>query len=265
VRFELAALLTAAVVAFPLLAASSGHAARDVLLGTGDDPDYGGTLLAGLHLQGDPLFLATRLAPLVVSFLLAVLVVRRLGHAAALEPVALVSLVALSLSMRLVFESSLYGYYFMALVVALVLLDVVRGHIRAALVVWLIVMSLVALVGWTSSNAIWSRVSWGDTVQHALPPVVLVLAVLIAAFAIIRRGRRRDLLPWLALAVGVVLAWPSSNNPLSSRFTTADWQIALVLPGIVLAALPLHRLMREPRDPIPPSRLPPEVPAPHTR
>ncbi len=80
----------------------------------------------------------TRLAPLALAFLLTVWIVRRLGqrrHARSRSCSSLWSL--FSLSMRLIFESSLYGYYFMALTVTLVLLDVLRARIHTALVVWL--------------------------------------------------------------------------------------------------------------------------------
>ena len=130
VHFALAVLAAAAVVTVPLLVASSGGAARDILLGSSDDPYNDGTMVALLHLQGVPVFIVTRLAPLALAFLLTVWIMRARPRRDA-EPVVLVSVVALSLSMRLIFESSLYGYYFMALTVALVLLDVLRAAVSA--------------------------------------------------------------------------------------------------------------------------------------
>ena len=62
------------------------------------------------------------MAPLAVSMLLSWWVVRRLGQRA-LHPVPLMSLVALSLGLRLAFEVNLNAYYFMALTVTLVLLE----------------------------------------------------------------------------------------------------------------------------------------------
>ena len=47
-----------------------------------------------------------------------------------LQPAVLIALVALSLSFRLVFEDNVFSYYYMALAVTLVLLDVVGGRIR---------------------------------------------------------------------------------------------------------------------------------------
>jgi hypothetical protein len=69
------------------------------------------------------------------------LVQRRLGHVA-LETPTLISLVAVSLSLRLVFEDNLFSYYFVALAVVLVV-DVVHGHIRQTAVTWLAMLSLV--------------------------------------------------------------------------------------------------------------------------
>ena len=56
----------------------------------------------------------------------------------------LISLVATSLALRLVFEQNIFGYYFMALCVTLVLLDVISGRIRGELVAWLALITLVS-------------------------------------------------------------------------------------------------------------------------
>jgi hypothetical protein len=66
---------------------------------------------------------------------------RRLGSAL-LEPLPLASLIATSLSLRLVFEQNLFGYYFMALAVMLAVLDVLRGRISLYLVGWLALVAL---------------------------------------------------------------------------------------------------------------------------
>ena len=251
VSFALAALAAALVVTVPLLITNASRAARDVLLGTGDNPYDDGTFVALLHLRGAPLVFATRLAPLALSLLLSTLVVRRVGRAAAMEADLLVSLVALSLSMRLVFEASLYGYYFMPFAVALVLLDVVRGRVRAAVVVWLAVTSLAYIVGPTTAQSVFWRVSWGHWVQQVLPPTVLVLAGLLIAVSIAGRGLHRGLLAWVALALGAILVGRSPLDPLGAHFVTASWQLALLASGIALAAAPLARRMVGARDPDP--------------
>ena len=47
-------------------------------------------------------------------------------------------------------------------------------------------------------------------------------------------------MPWLALAIGSVLAWPSVNDPLSSHVTALYWQIIVVSWAILLALVPLR-------------------------
>jgi hypothetical protein len=253
-RFVGAALATAAVVVVPFALAGSGHASHDVVLGSGNTAQDAGTLVGELQLHGGPLFVLSRLLPVAVSLLVSLWVVRRLGRQAAGEPVAFMSLVALSLSLRLVFETSLFGYYFLALVVTLVLLEVVRGAIRPAAVVWLAVVSLAYLVGPNSYSEFW-RFSWEEHGQALLAPVVLCVALLLVLFTITRRGLHRGLLVWTALALGAVAAWPSNHDPISTRFTTLDWQVALVVSGVLLVALPL-------RDQVSRSRVPLSPPAP---
>ena len=73
-----------------------------------------------------------------------------------MQPVPFLSLVATSLSMRLVFEQGLFPYKFMALGVMLVLLAVVRGRVRGQLIVWLALLGLAfntIPVGYRSTRA----------------------------------------------------------------------------------------------------------------
>ena len=101
-----------------------------------------GTVVWELHLSGTWLVLVSRVMPIALSFILACWVRRRLGEKS-LEPVALLTLIAVCLGLRLVFEETLFSYYFMALMVALVLVDVARGHIRFPTVAWITVVSFV--------------------------------------------------------------------------------------------------------------------------
>ena len=176
-----------------------------------------GTALSTLHLHGALLVFSSRGVPIALSFLLAWWVLGRLGTKSALQPVVVVSVVALSLGFRLVFEQALFGYYFMALVVMLVLLDVVTGRIRESLVVWLTMVTLVFLVGPTTSHAVLHRSSWGHGVQMALTPIVVALVVLVVSLRFVYRGFGRDLLVWVGLLVGAVLVWPSTIDPVSGH------------------------------------------------
>ena len=103
------------------------------LIGSGNTPSIGGTVVWELHLRGVTLIGFSRVLPIVLSMALASWALRRLGSAV-LEPVPLLALVATSLSFRLVFEQNLFGYYFMALAVSLALMDILGGRIRLQLV-----------------------------------------------------------------------------------------------------------------------------------
>ncbi len=139
-----AAALTVVVVASPLLVVTPRSAVHAIFLGTGDTSGVGGTILWELHLHGVPLLLLSRIVPIALTAAVALWALRRLGPGA-LEPAVVVSIIAVALALRLVFEQQLFAYYFMAISIALVLLDVVRGHIRGSLVAWLVVMTTVFL------------------------------------------------------------------------------------------------------------------------
>ena len=208
-RFVVAALGTAAVIAGPLLVLSSGSAIRALVLGSSDKNSGGGTVLWALGGHGTAAVLVSRILPILLALALAWWIVRRLG-AASLEPTVIVSVVAVSLSLRLVFELSLFAYYFMALVVALVLLDVTRGHVRASLLAWLTTLTLVFCVG-----GYFNDVYLDIPGERALPLVAIVLALVTTVLSGLRGKRLRT---WnLALCAAVVacgaVTWNASVNP----------------------------------------------------
>ena len=242
-RAYVAAACSTAVFAIVILVAlSSSRAVALALFGTGNTGGKG-TALSTLHLHGALLVFSSRGVPIALSFLLAWWVLGRLGTKSALQPVVVVSVVALSLGFRLVFEQALFGYYFMALVVMLVLLDIVTGRIREPLVVWLTMVTLVFLVGPTTSHAVLHRSSWGHGVQMALTPIVVALVVLVVSLRFVYRGFGRDLLVWVGLLVGAVLVWPSTIDPVSGHLPSLFWQVVLVSFGLFLAAQPLLNLV----------------------
>ncbi len=57
------------------------------------------------------------------------------------------ALVSSCLILRLVFEVNLWGYYFMALAVLLLILDVLRRRIRLSYVAWLVIVTYATLDG----------------------------------------------------------------------------------------------------------------------
>jgi hypothetical protein len=219
-RFLVSAGGTGLVVVVPLLALTSGQAFHAVTEGGASVPGLGGTILWDSHLYGHALFVASRLVPLALSLIVSRYAVRRLG-ATASDAMVLLAVVALSLSMRLVFEEAMFGYYFMALAVTVVLLDVVSGRVRDAVVAWVLAVAL------------------------AYPPIVTsrehdalsLLALGWSLCMIAHRTRRREsVLVWVGLgAVALVTFAPwhlSVPPPL--------WQTLLVGAGIALAAWPLR-------------------------
>ncbi len=237
-RSFLAAAGATFVLALVALSVLTSSAAVGLALEGTADTGGSGVVLSLLHLHDPFLVVCSRGFPIAISFLLTWWVLRRFGTESVLQPTVLVSVVALSLGFRLVFEQALFGYYFMALAITLVLLDVVVGRIRQSLVCWLAMVTVVYLVGPTTSHAVLHRSTWGHDVQMALAPVVVIVAVLVLAIRIVSGRPRRGCLAWTGLVIGTLLAWPSSTGPFS-HLPNAFWQVVLVPLGLVLAAKPL--------------------------
>jgi hypothetical protein len=254
--YVLAAIATAAVVAAPLLIATSGTAAHSIFAGSGASGGIGGTVMWELHVRsGASLVLASRLPPLVLSLALSWYVLRRLG-ASALQPAVLMALVAVSLSFRLVFEDNIFSYYYMALAVSLVVLDVLRGHIRQRLVAWVAMVTLI----YTEPTVIVWRQSWDESARHWIPVIVIIVGLLLIIRDVLRHAVGRDAATWTAAVVTALIVWPVSSDPLPHEPITWLWQVILVGIGVALAAGPLVGLVREhsapePQDQIEPASL----------
>ena len=240
--FAVAGLLTGAIVVIPLALMTSGRVVRAIALGTGNNPGEGGTALWETHASGVAAVLLYRAAPIALSVTLSWWVARRLG-AGALQPVALISLVAVSLGLRLVFEANLYSYYFMALAVTLVLLDVTAGSIRRTVVAWLAALTL-----WICRLSVvpFGLVGWGSYLQNDLIPLLGAVALLGVLVQLVRSGDHRNLWPWLALVAVDLVTLFSGGNEISAGHLIWLWQVVLVVPGIVLAAQPLLARIRQP-------------------
>ena len=243
VSFAVGGLLTGAIVVIPLAVMTSGHVLRATALGTGDNASSGGTVLWETHAYGAAAVLLFRVAPLAVSVLLSWWVLRRLGPGA-LRPVAVMSLVAVSLALRLVFEANFNSYYFMALAVTLVLLEATAGSVRRTVAAWLAAMTL-----WICrfSPLPFGVVGWGAYLQNDLIPFLVGVGALLGVLTLLLRGGdRRNLWPWLAVAaVDFVTLLPGGNELSTGRLFWA-WQVILVVPGILLAAQPLLARIRQP-------------------
>jgi hypothetical protein len=225
IRFAWAAIGAFALVVLPLIAVTSDHALRAVTLGSGDTPSIGGTVLWELHLKGMFLVAVSRILPILLAMALAWWALRRLGSSV-LEPVPLISLVATSLSFRLVFEQNLFGYYFMALAVALLMLDVVRGQLRGRSVAWL---SLVVLAFDPAPRI--------HLLSEYLPTTLLVIVCLVILW-----GVRHARVHWYLMAWVVVVGLAFASYPIGSfrqPLPTWLWQVVLVPTGVFLAVKPL--------------------------
>ena len=240
ISYVVAALTTGALVVLPLAMLTSGHALRAITVGTGDNPVPGGAVLSELQLHGASFVLLTRVAPIAVSVALSWWVARRLGPAA-LHPVTLMSVVAVSLSLRLVFEQLVVAYYFMALAVSLVLLDVVRGHLRRSTVAWL---AAVAVVFCFFGGQAFNGVEWGGYLRRLVPLLIVVPALVVTLLHVFRGGSSRHLVPWLAVAACALLMWMGHVDTTDHRLVVWLWQVLLVVPGVVLAAGPLYDELR---------------------
>jgi hypothetical protein len=140
-----------ALVGVPLLAITSGRALTSILVGTGD---VGSSNVAffGIPLHNSLALATLRIIPLALCALVAWWALGRLS-VRTLEPVALLSLLALSLALRLAFEVSLFGYYLMSVSVLLLLVEIAMGRIKVMYIAW-------------TAVATWATVG-GGLVDHA--------------------------------------------------------------------------------------------------
>ena len=231
------------IVAVPFVVASvNGRSA--VVFGTGDSSTDGGTLLWLLNIHHGPaLVFLSRVMPIIVSLFLAWRVHQRLGPRA-LESIPLVSLVAICVSLRLVFEQDLFGYKFMPLAVLLVMLDVVSGRIRGKLVAWLALV-IVAYNPFPYALA-FNSTSLGHFMSLVLPYVFLGVVLVLLVQDAIRHRIRPYLVAWFIIGFAVFCV-----SPPYVTLPTWLWQIILVGSGVALAAEPLTSFMRDAADDAP--------------
>jgi hypothetical protein len=250
IPFGLTGLITVAAVALPLILVTKGSAENAILFGTGTTGGIGGSVIWRLGLHGLPLLFLSRIMPIALVAVIAWVVVRRLGPRA-FEPIVMLSLIAVSLSLRLVFEQQIFEYYFMALSVTLVLLDVVSGHIRGSLVAWILTVTSVFL----------GEIDTAGRDGHFRPALVLI-AVAAMALLTLRGAPVRSQGPWITLLVATLVAWTGPH--LLVQPTVWAWQILLVGWGVALAAGPLIAELRR-HDTPSPTTLPRRPPRTYSR
>jgi hypothetical protein len=235
-RYVGAAAAMAVCLVAPLYVVSDGTILRAITIGSGATASFGGTVMWEVSHRGALSVLISRVLPIVLALAVSWWVVRRLGPRLSASPTVMLSLVAVSLSLRLVFEQNLYEYYFMALAVTLVLLDVTRGRIRTSVLVWLATTLMTF-----SLDDYFLRVASGLHLQNVLPPLVLIVTLSAAAIGIVRgrTWRRWTVLLWSCLVVCALVTGTGLWLP------TWFVQVIFVGTGALLAATPLLELRPE--------------------
>jgi hypothetical protein len=170
---------------------------------------------------------------------------RRLGSRVYSEPIPLISLLAISLSLRLVFEEGLFGYKFLALSVMLIMLAVVRGRISGSLVAWLALTSL-ALNPIPGALSINGR-PWGVHAAFALPKTCTATVFGCLIFDAVEKRVRWYLIAWLVVArlrVPPVAAVVGRLHPSRPALSLWFWQLILPPTGFAMAVMPLLKTVR---------------------
>jgi hypothetical protein len=195
VKMAAATVVTWGAVVLPLVFVTSGRALRVALVGSGLAGSQYQSIAFELHLTGSTAIEVWRLVPIVVTAGLSYWTLRRLGRGA-LEPVPLMSLVATSLSMRLVFDEGLYGYYFMAVAVSLIILDVLRRRFRLELLGWLALIILVFdPFPWGYDRLTYSIPMWIWQLLLVTPAVWLSFSPLLAKTPAVSASKDQESLP----------------------------------------------------------------------
>ncbi len=199
-RLFVGAATAVVVVDGPFVALSGLRALKTVLLGSSRVGSaitpHGGTVVFSLGLTGIPSFVVSRVVPLVVAAALAAWV-RRARGGQALPPAGLVTVVAAALLARLVFEVNIFGYYLMAVFVAVLVVEVLRGQLGRDV----IALAGLFLVYFDPEHiALVSNLTpYGLAVFYDIPIVIGALGVVVFLYdALRRRNVVLDAL-WVAL------------------------------------------------------------------
>jgi hypothetical protein len=235
-KFASSALGTWAIIGAPFLIVTSGRSFRALLLGTGFSPSFGGTLLQETGLNLNLLTAIARVVPILASLMLSVWALRR-HNVSVLLPSNLVSLIATSLFLRLIFELNIWGYYFVSTSVLLIVLDVVQGRVRGTTIAWLALVTLVFNPVLLYAFATGQTYNLGPF--RALQIIIISIALLIFIVEICRGRVHWYLVAWLALTIVAFVKSGWMYGPTHSAFPTWFWQVVLFSSGIWLAAGPL--------------------------
>lgn len=245
IRFLSWTVVAAAVIDLPFVILTSGRAFGAVVFSSGSlVSPLGGTLVWEAHIRGVALFIVSRVLPPILALGLGWWAARRLGPRI-LEPVPLMSLIATALTLRLVLESNLWGYYFMPLAVMLIVLDVANHRFRRYVLVWVFVYTVRFNPfpwGFASNGQ-----SWGTNARLDVPLVIAIITLLFVGFDLARRRFNVQLLVWIAIAALMIFKMPWIFDDHRRMFSTYLYQIVLVFGGGALAINPLIAAMRKNR------------------
>jgi hypothetical protein len=245
-RFVVGAIGAAIVIDLPVVVVSQGRALKEAIIGSGFSAGFGGTVLAHLNLQGPAQFVVVRVLPVAIAMGISWWALRRLGPFV-LQPVPLLALMAISLSLRLLFEKSLFNYYFMAVAVMLLLLDVARGRIRGTMVAWLAFATLAFdPFPWPFAT---NGSAWDLNAREALPYVFLGIAALFIIFDALHRRFRWYLLAFFLSAALIFPKYPWMHEEFRKLPQVWVWQVILTPIAFLLAFWPLLEEIKRERLP----------------
>ena len=248
IRFAVASVATVVLIVAPLAVITSGRALKWSAIGSGSVAPKG---FAGdtwmREIGRDPHLLLTlaRTLPIVCAFVLALWAKKRLGDKV-LNAVPLVSLIATALALRLVFEVSMWGYYFAASVVLIVINDVLQGRVRGHVIAFLALFTLVENpVPWGFAT---NGQAWGLTAREAMPNVFVIGALLLILLDVVRDRVRWYIVAWFVFVCATLVKNPFSHALLRTALPNWFWQIVLVPITLALAISPLLSAVKDRAD-----------------
>lgn len=225
----------------PFVAVSGLRALKNVALGSSrvgsDIASRGGTVLFSTGIHGIPAFLVARVAPIAAAFLVGLWLRRtRSGEFPSADVVTAAVVVALFL--RLVFEVNIFGYYFMATMVGMALIEALRRQIGRDVLAF----TGLFLVAFNPEHVglISNITPYALTVYYDIPIVVLALGVLALLYGLARRRFSPSLIVWIAVVAlaGESHLWGRYN----AVWSLPNWAWQIVLGGY--AGLILARRLR---------------------
>jgi hypothetical protein len=241
IKFVTAALATVALIVVPMVILTSGHALRSSLLGSGFSGGRYGAVLWETGLRGTSLLVVSRASPIIVAMALAWWAKHRLGDDV-LQPIPFLSIAATSLALRLVFETGLWGYYFLAVTTLLVLIDVIYGRFRSHFLAWLTL--LIVTIDPFPWGFMSNGQSWGLAAREWLPNIVAASLAFIVTYDLRRHRIRWYVVALLIFVCATLVKWPWNHEALRQQLPVWLTQVVLVPIALWLSLSPLLGAVR---------------------